>query len=431
MSLKPPHPNNPDGSSPQGEPSNIEVNAAWMRSDGPDSDVVVSSRVRLARNIAGVPFVARANKADRQRVLDMVRPVILAAGPDILPSPIATRVPPTKKVSQAAADAMAEADALQAKQEAAKAPPRVMWVDIHAAPALERSLLVERHLISKQHQKGKGATPNDDPRAVAIGVPDERMSIMVNEEDHLRIQLLRSGLALSQLWQEASSVDDRIEAGLDFAYSSRFGYLTACPTNVGTGLRMSVMLHLPGLRLTGEIDKVKRAAEGMSLAVRGFYGEGSEAVGDLFQISNQTTLGKSEPQILQELEQAIIPRVVEYERISRRELLSKRRIGVEDQIWRAWGVISNARLMTTEEAMQALSLMRMGVATGLVKIGRKGLIEGTKPNPYITMQMQLQLINQLTLLAQPSHLQRAMGQELDQEQRRVARAKLMRAKLGP
>jgi protein arginine kinase len=378
----------------------MEVGASWLRADGNLADVVVSSRVRLARNLAGMAFVARASKPDRQRVLDMVRPVVLQAG----------------------------LDATHEKQPAS-ASSSVMWVDLHATPPLERSLLVERHLISKQHQKGKGPTPNDDPRAVAIGVPDERLSIMVNEEDHLRIQLLHSGLALGKAWKEASDVDDRLEGGLEFAYSSRFGYLTACPTNVGTGLRMSVMLHLPGLRLTGEIDKVKRAAEGMSLAVRGFYGEGSEAVGDLFQISNQTTLGKSEPQILQELEQVIIPRVVEYERLSRRELLHKRRVGLEDQVWRAWGVLSNARMLTTEEAMQGLSLVRMGIAMGIVRLGERGLSASDKLATRASLAGMLRSANQMMLLAQPSHLQRAMGEELDQEQRRVARATLMRARL--
>jgi protein arginine kinase len=416
----------------------MEVGASWLRADGNMADVVVSSRVRLARNLAGIAFVARASKADRQRVLDVVRPVVLEAGLDAAQPAAQQAVQPGEQPLSKDAGKASEK-----KAESKKPDPlsRVIWIDLHATPPLERSLLVERHLISKQHQKGKGPTPNDDPRAVAIGVPDERLSIMVNEEDHLRIQMLHSGLALGTAWQHASEVDDRLEAGLDFAYSSRFGYLTACPTNVGTGLRMSVMLHLPGLRLTGEIDKVKRAAEGMSLAVRGFYGEGSEAVGDLFQISNQTTLGKSEPQILQELEQVIIPRVVEYERLSRRELLHKRRIALEDQVWRAWGVLSNARMLTTEEAMQGLSLLRMGIAMGIVRLHERGsdkggshagvgLVPSQRLATRATLAGMLRTANQMMLLAQPSHLQRAFGEELDQEQRRVARARLMRARLA-
>jgi protein arginine kinase len=291
----------------------------------------------------------------------------------------------------------------------------MIWVDLHEAPVLDRSMLVERHLISKQHSKGKpgSGAAGEDPRAVAISIPEERLSIMINEEDHLRIQGIRSGLALSAAWRDVDQVDDKLEAGLDYAFSPRFGYLTACPTNVGTGLRMSVMLHLPGLRLTGDIDKVKRAADGMNLAVRGFYGEGSDAVGDLYQLSNQTTLGRTEATILHDLENQIIPRVVEYERESRRDLVSKRRTVLEDQVWRAWGLLTSARLLTTEEAMQALSLVRLGSLLGILQ------------------QADQKLVNQLMLLVQPAHLQRVVGKELDQEQRRLARAMLVRGRLDP
>jgi len=334
---------------------------------------VLSSRVRLARNLASCPFAAKASRRDRQATLEQCRDQVLRC----------------------------------------RIAERLIWVDLHEASALDRSLLVERHLISKQHSKGRptGVGMGEDPRGVAISVPDERLSIMVNEEDHLRIQAIRSGLALSTAWQDIDQADDKIEAGLDYAFSERFGYLTACPTNVGTGLRMSVMLHLPGLRLTGEIDKVKRAAQDMSLAVRGFYGEGSEAVGDIYQLSNQTTLGKAEATILHELESKIIPKIVEYERDSRRQLMTKRRLGIEDQVWRAWGLLSSARLLATEEAMQALSLVRLGVLLGLLK----------GPDQKI--------VNQLMLLVQPAHLQRTIGKELDQEQRRIGRASLLRARI--
>jgi protein arginine kinase len=353
----------------------FEASTEWLRGEGESSDVVLSSRVRLARNLAGAPFAAKASKQNRLATLEACRAQILRSS-------------------------IAE---------------RIVWVDLHETPPLDRSLLVERHLISKQHSKGKpgSGSPNDDPRAVAISIPDERLAIMVNEEDHLRIQGIRSGLALSAAWRDVDQVDDKLEAGLDYAFSPRFGYLTACPTNVGTGLRMSVMLHLPGLRLTGEIDKVKRAAEGMNLAVRGFYGEGSDAVGDLFQLSNQTTLGKTEAKILHDLENQIIPRVVEYERESRRDLLTKRRNVIEDAVWRAWGLLTTARLLTTEEAMQALSLVRLGCLLEILK------------------QADQKLINQLMLLVQPAHLQRVLGRELDQDHRRFARASLVRGRLDP
>lgn len=351
----------------------------WLRAEGDCADVVMSSRVRLARNVAGQPFCTRASRRERLKTLEICRERVLNAG-------IASRF---------------------------------VWCEIHEASPLDRQMLVERHLISKQLSKGR-ATPNatgEDPRGVAIGLPDERLSIMVNEEDHLRLQVIRSGLALGTAWRQIDEIDDRIEAGIDYAFSPRFGYLTACPTNVGTGLRMSVMLHLPGLRLTREIEKVKRAAADMNLAVRGFYGEGSDAVGDFYQLSNQTTLGRSESQVLTDLEQQIIPRIVEYERISRRELSLHRRIGVEDQIMRAWGLLTCARLLGTEEAMQALSLARLGVLLGFLK-DRQG------------KALDVRHINQLTLLVQPAHLQRAVGKEMDQEQRKVARATLVRTRLA-
>lgn len=371
-------PQQPMPGSTSGAGGPMEMGAAWLRGDGESHDVVMSSRVRLARNLAGRPFATKATRRDRVETMQVCRDCVMNAG-------------------------LAE---------------KIIWVDIHGSPALERQLLVERHLISKNHGKGRGANPNEDPRGVAISVPDERLAIMVNEEDHLRLQAIRSGLALSDAWSDVDSADDKIESRLTYAFSSKFGYLTACPTNVGTGLRMSVMLHLPGLRLTGEIEKVKRAATDMALAVRGFYGEGSEPVGDLFQISNQATLGKSEAQVLHELERQIVPRVVEYERLSRRELLAKRRVGLEDQVWRAWGMLSSARLLTTEEAMGALSLLRLGVSMGLLR-GAGPLGDGPT----------MRVVNQLMLLAQPAHLQRAVGRELDQEQRRAARATLVRTKL--
>lgn len=354
-----------------------ELRTEWLRGEGQDIDVVVSSRARLARNLAAQRFAIKATRPERAQTLDACRSWLLQAG-------------------------LAE---------------RIMWVDLHEAPQLERMLLVERHLISKPHARGKAhpaageGKPSDDPRGVAVSLPHERLSIMVNEEDHLRVQVIRSGTALSECWRAINEADDRIEAGVDYAYSSRFGYLTACPTNVGTGLRVSAMLHLPGLRMTGDMDKVKRAASDMNIAVRGFYGEGSDSAGDFFQISNQTTLGKSEQRIVDELEHEIIPQIVEYERIARRTLLQKRRLALEDQIFRAVGSLQNARLLPTEESMQLLSHVRLGVVLGLLK------------------EIDLAMVNQLTLLVQPAHLQKFMGKELDQEQRRAARAMLVRQKL--
>lgn len=343
----------------------------WLRGEGEASDVVMSSRVRFARNLAGFPFVRKASPVQRQQVLELCRTRILESG-------------------------LSE---------------QIAWLNLHEIPTLERTLLVERHLISQQHARGKGGA-NEEPRGVAVSLPHQQLAIMVNEEDHLRIQVVRSGLSLVDALAKIDDVDDRLEAGIDFAYSPRFGYLTACPTNVGTGVRMSVMLHLPGLRLTGNMDKVKRAAQDMSLAVRGFYGEGSDAAGDFYQISNQTTLGKTERVLLHELEHDIIPNVIEYERAARRTLLAKRRPLLEDQVFRALGLLTHARLLTTNEAMQLLSQIRLGVLLGVIE----NLDQAT--------------VNQLMLIAQPGHLQRALGNELDQEQRRSARATLLRTKLA-
>lgn len=371
-----------------------ETGTEWLRCAGASSDVVMSSRVRLARNLAGWRFGHKAGHGDRQKVLEVCRDRIAAAG--------------LSGVGASTSPAPATPTA----------PPQIMWIDLRESPPIERQLLVERHLISKQHSKGKplpdlkaGDVETTDPRGVAIALPDERLSIMVNEEDHLRIQAVRGGLALAEAWADADRADDLLESQLDFAYSPRFGYLTCCPTNVGTGVRMSLMLHLPGLKLTGDIEKVKRAAGDMNLAVRGFYGEGSEAAGDFYQISNQTTLGKGEQAILNDLAGEIIPKIVEYERLARRNLLAKRGAALEDQVYRALGLLTHARLLTAEESMQMLSHARLGVVMGLVS------------------DVDLASVNALMLLTQPAHLQRVMGTELDQEQRRNARAQLIRRRL--
>jgi protein arginine kinase len=361
----------------------FEPLSEWLKGEGRACDVVVSSRVRYARNLAGHRFVNRADREERFEILDACRSQILSA-------PICERI---------------------------------MWVDLHETSTLERTLLVERHLISRQHARGSkllgSKEPNpalglgaDDPRGVAVSIPDERLAIMINEEDHLRIQAIRSGLALDDAWAQVDAADDAIEAGLDLAYSPHFGYLTACPTNLGSGMRMSVMMHLPALKLTGDIEKVKRAAHDMNLAVRGFFGEGSEASGDFYQFSNQGALGKPEAVVLHELQSEIIPRVIEYERHARRTLLSKRSSQLEDIVFRALGLLKHARLLNAEEAMQSLSHLRLGVAAGLIG------------------DVDLRLVNQLSLLCQPGHVQRALGRDLDQDQRRAARAELIRARLS-
>lgn len=349
--------------------------AEWLRGEGRVADVVLSSRVRLARNLGGMPFVSKATRADLAVVLETCRDAVLATG-------------------------LGE---------------RTLWVDLREASAVDRALLLERRLISHtlaNNPKRHGTTNAGDPRGVAASIPDERLSVMVNEEDHLRVQAMRCGLSLREAWSDADALDDRLESRLDFAFSPRFGYLTACPTNVGTGARFSVMLHLPGLAMTGEIDRVKRAASDMSLAVRGFAGEGSESVGDFFQLSNQTTLGRTEGAIRSAIEERIVPRVVEYERESRAQLLAQRRIELEDRVWRALGALRTARLLSTEEAVRHLSAIRLGVVLGLLSTPA------------------LDDIHQLLLLVQPAHLQRTVGRDLTREQRQAERATLARTRLA-
>jgi protein arginine kinase len=338
--------------------------SAWLRHEGPESDVVLSSRVRLARNFAGFQFVNRCSTADRQAVLTAAQKCIMQA----------------------------------------ELAPHMVWVPLNSAPPIQRRVLVERRLISAQLASG------DEPRAVAVSTPEEEFAVMVNEEDHLRMQSIRPGFDLKRAFDDLDAADDRLEKLADFAYHPRFGYLTACPTNVGTGIRISVMLHLPALKMTGELDKVQRAAKAMSLAVRGSFGEGSDASGDIFQISNQTTLGKPEREFLEDFRSKIIPKVIAYERDARQQLVSKRHIFLEDQVHRALGVLRSARLLKTEEAMQLISHVRLGVAAGLI-------------------DMPITTLNELTLLVQPAHLQRHVGRALEQADRRVERATLCRERL--
>ena len=337
----------------------------WLRGSGPMSETVISSRIRLARNVAGFNFLTKCTRHQRQALEQKVRQVVLDTG----------------------------------------VAPKTLYVDLEQAPEVDRQLLVERHLISKPHAAAEGA------RGVAVG-QDETVSIMVNEEDHLRIQVLRSGLQLHEAWEQIGKVDDALEAKLDFAFHPRFGYLTACPTNVGTGIRVSVMLHLPALKLTGEIEKVFRAAKDLKLAVRGLYGEGTEATGDFYQISNQSTLGKSEDEIIEEFGRLVIPKIIDYEHHARKTLVSEKAVALDDKVSRALGLLRSARLMATDETLLLLSHLRMGVHMGRVK------------------DVDLRTINELFLLTQPAHLQKMQGKKLEGDVRRAARADYIRARLN-
>jgi protein arginine kinase len=335
----------------------------WLRGTGPESDIVISSRIRLARNLAAFQFTNRASANQKAEIETHLRERI----------------------------AKLELD------------PRLSYVNVPTLSALDRQFLVERQLISRE------LAAADGPRGVALG-PRETVSLMVNEEDHLRLQVMRSGFALDEAWQDIDKVDDLMEQRATYAFSEEFGYLTACPTNVGTGMRASVMLHLPALVLTKQIEKVFRALQKINLAVRGLYGEGSRASGDFYQISNQVTLGKSEATILGEIRE-VIPQIISYERQARRTLVQETRQALQDRVSRAFGTLCSATMMTSEETMDLLSSVRLGINLGLLD------------------DLSIPTVNELFIHTQPAHLQKLMGVALDGEERNAARARYLRSRL--
>jgi protein arginine kinase len=343
---------------------NGDATGEWLSGSGPESDIVISTRIRLARNVSEFPFLTRIEEKQKSELERFLRE----------------------------------------KLEKAELGERILYRNLNQTSALDRQCLVERHLISKDHASGDG------DRGVALG-EHEMLSVMVNEEDHLRVQVLRSGFQPDAAWQQISHVDRQLESTLSYSFSPQFGYLTACPTNVGTGMRVSVMLHLPALVMTKSIEKVFHAVTKINLAVRGLYGEGTQASGDFYQISNQVTLGKSEEDILKTMSD-YVPQIIKYERNVRETLITQNRVGVEDRVWRAFGMLERARLITSEETMDYLSAVRMGVNLGLVD------------------KIPIRVVNQLFLLTQPAHLQKVEGRELETPERDELRAEFVRRKLA-
>ena len=335
----------------------------WLRGGGPEADIVISSRIRLARNLAAFPFTNRASAHQKAEIETLLRERI----------------------------ARLELD------------PRLDYINVVTLSALDRLFLVERQLISRELA---GA---DGPRGVALA-PRETVSLMVNEEDHLRLQVMRAGFALDDAWQDIDKVDDLLEQRVSYAFSEEFGYLTACPTNVGTGMRASVMLHLPALVMTKQIEKVFRALQKINLAVRGLYGEGSRASGDFYQISNQVTLGKSESTILNDIRE-VIPTIITYERQARTTMLKESKQSLQDRVSRAYGTLCSATMMTSEETMDLLSSVRLGINLGLLE------------------DVSMPTVNELFIQTQPAHLQKLVGKPLDGEERNAARARFLRTKL--
>ncbi|MAG54707.1 MAG: protein arginine kinase [Planctomycetes bacterium] len=347
------------------EPADFAVRAGqWLRGPGPDSDVVLSTRIRLARNVEGYAFPNRIEAGARSALEERLRQWIEAAG-------------------------MGEAH----------------YCNLSEVDPLMQQMLMERHLISRELLQGEG------DRGVTFA-STELISIMTNEEDHVRIQVIQAGQTLQAALGQAIDLDRRLEAQIPYAYSDTYGYLTACPTNVGTGLRISVMVHLPALVFMDQMDKVFQAASKVGLTVRGFYGEGTKAVGDVIQISNQQTLGRTETEILETLAN-IIPKIVEYERGVRTHLVNEQRVSLEDRVWRAMGALRYARKMASEETLNHLSAIRLGV------------------NLQLLAGLNMSEVNELFVITQPAHLQALKGRELGPDDRDVARANLLRERFKP
>ena len=339
--------------------------AEWLRASGPESDVVVSSRLRLARNLANFPFLQKLTAEQQEEVVEL------------------------------AEEAIRKSEILKTSH----------YFRSNSLTDLDRQFLLERHLISREHAGEKGE------KAVAIS-SNEVISLMVLEEDHLRLQAFQSGFNLVETWRIVNQIDSQLEKTLTYSFNANLGYLTACPTNVGTGLRASCMLHLPSLVLTKQVHKVLQALAKLNLAARGLYGEGTQATGNFFQFSNQMTLGQTEEEIMENLS-SVIKQVVEHEREARNYLKEKRKAKFEDQIWRALGTLKSARVISSSEATQLVSLVQLGVNMGLV-------------DPRLTRQD----LNGLFLLIQPAHLQKMTGKSLNSSERDVRRADLIRDRLS-
>jgi len=326
--------------------------------------IVLMTRIRLARNLAGQPFPGWARPAQRTQILENCREAVAAT-------------PPMK---------------------------RSLNVGVSGLSDLEKQILVERHLISREL--------SGSPQGSGVVISrDQTFSVMVNEEDHLRIQVLRSGFQLKKAWSAINDLDTALEDRLDFAFSPSLGYLTACPTNLGTALRGSAMMHLPALVIAGQMEKVVRAVNQLGMVVRGLFGEGSDASGSIFQISNQTTLGESEDEIIKRLG-SVLQSIIEHELNARAKLLEADAGKVFDKIGRAYGILQNSHLLSSNEAMNLLSLIRLGVDLGVFSAGYRSVID------------------RLFIEAQPGHLQHTQKAPCEPGQRDLLRAARLRSEFA-
>ena len=335
----------------------LSLDDKWMEGSGSNVDVVISSRIRLARNLLGIPFPQVMTENEIPGLLDKIN-LALTAGKE--------------KFN--------------------------LW-SLKDLSALERQVIVEKHLISPEHARaGRGAVFLNQDRSI---------SIMALEEDHLRIQVILPALNIMEAWITANQIDDLLEAKLEFAFNEKYGYLTACPTNVGTGLRASVMMHLPGLALTRQVDSILRALSQVGLVVRGIYGEGTEALGNIFQISNQITLGRNEQEIISNLSSVVV-KIIDQEKNARDALMQEAGGVLTDRIYRAYGTLTNARVISSQEALTLLSSLKLGMDLKIIT------------------GLETRLFNQLMVSIQPAYLQYSMEKEMSSTQRDEYRADKIR-----
>ncbi|MEK3937003.1 protein arginine kinase [Sporosarcina sp. FSL W7-1349] len=334
----------------------------WMTTHGEHSDIVLSTRIRLARNLTGYRFPIAFSEEAAMQV--------------------------DKEISAALLDSSQKG---------------YTYMKMADLPAMERQVLVEKHLISPQ-------LANPERNGAVILSEDETVSVMVNEEDHIRIQCIYPGLQLEAAYEQADQVDDQLEKVLPYAFDEEFGYLTSCPSNTGTGMRASVMMHLPALTITKQIDRIIPSIARLGMVVRGSYGEGSEALGNIYQVSNQTTLGKTEQEIITDLGN-ITDRLIAHERKSRELLLSKSRIALENRLYRSLGTLLYARLLPSGEAARCLSDVRLGIDLGIIE------------------DVDMSILNELMIFMQPGFLQQYAGTDLSEEERDILRAQLFRERL--
>ncbi|AIE58612.1 protein arginine kinase [Bacillus methanolicus] len=339
--------------------------SSWMSAEGPDSDIVLSSRIRLARNLREFKFPTLYSNEEAYAVLKRI------------------------------------------EEQASKGSPgqigKLELLKMDELQPLQKRVLVEKHLISPHlaEHSNHGACMLSE---------NEEVSIMINEEDHIRIQCLFPGLQLTEALNIANEVDDWMEEHVDYAFDENKGYLTSCPTNVGTGIRASVMMHLPALVLTQQINRIIPAINQLGLVVRGIYGEGSEALGNIFQISNQITLGKSEHDIVEDLK-SVVRQLISQERSAREALAKTSNIQLEDRVFRSYGILANSRIIESKEAARCLSDVRLGIDMGYIK------------------NLSKKILNELMILTQPGFLQQYAGGPLRPDERDIRRAALIRERL--